>query len=111
LRVERRQFGNSLSSPYLVIVFSQICKPVRPPILERVADDLRLQRSAERAVLVFVHDVCDLSPAPFCYVRVLGVGLNEVSYSALPVLKVDGVGCQTPQQFVYLYHEALANVT
>jgi hypothetical protein len=39
------QFCNSLSSPYLVSVFSQICKPVRPPILERVADDLRLQRS------------------------------------------------------------------
>lgn len=91
--VERRQFCNSLSSPYLVFVFSQICKPVRPPILERVANDLRLQRSAERVVLVFVHDVCDLSAVPFRYVRVLVVSLNQVSYPALPVLEVDGVGC------------------
>jgi len=91
--VERREFCNSLSSPYLVFVFSQICKPVRPPTLKSVADDLRLQRSAERVVLVFVHDVCDLFVAPFRYVRVLVVGLHQVSYPALPVLKVDGVGC------------------
>jgi hypothetical protein len=91
--VERRQFCNSSSSPYLVFVFSHICKPVRPPILERVANDLRLQRSAERVVLVLVHDVCDLYAGPFRYVRVLVMGLNQMSYPALPVLKVDGVRC------------------
>lgn len=64
---------------YLVFAFFQTRKVFLPPVSKYVDDDLRLQHSAKGVTFVFVHDVCNFSPVPSGYLRILGMGLNEVS--------------------------------